>query len=148
MFHKSLEVAEAGDQLGALLRGVKREEVRRGMVMCVPGSLKAHTKFKAQVYILTKEEGGRHKPFVTNFSPSLFTKTADVTARLQLPEGKWLASPSVSLSWSSFPFTAFVFYYLSSPRSPKLFLLFLGPCFVNSLSFFSRNPPPQYSSWF
>ena len=88
MFHKSLDEAQAGDQLGALVRGIKREELRRGMVLCAPGTVKAHTKFKAQVYILTKEEGGRHKPFVSNYTPSLFTKTADVTASMQLLEGE------------------------------------------------------------
>jgi len=87
MFHKTLEVAEAGDQMGVLVRGVKREEVRRGMVMCAPGSLKARTKAKAQVYILTKAEGGRHKPFVSNFAPVLYTRTANIASSLQLPEG-------------------------------------------------------------
>ena len=88
MFHKSLEMAEAGDQLGALVRGVKREEVRRGMVMCAPGTVKAHRKVKAQVYILTKAEGGRHKPFVSKYTPTLFTRTSDVSAVMQLPEGR------------------------------------------------------------
>ena len=82
-----MDTGEAGDQLGVLVRGVKREEVRRGMVMCAPGSLKAVSKVKAQVYILTKAEGGRHKPFVSNFSPILFTRTANVASRMQLPEG-------------------------------------------------------------
>ncbi len=90
MFHKSLEIAEAGDQLGALVRGIKREEVRRGMVMCAPGSVKAHKHVKAQVYVLTKAEGGRHKPFVSGFAPTLFTRTADVAASLKLPDGKGL----------------------------------------------------------
>lgn len=88
MFHKSLEEAQAGDQLGVLVRGIKREDLRRGMVMCAPGTLKAHTKVKAQVYILTKEEGGRHKPFVSRFAPVLFTRTANVATYLELPEGK------------------------------------------------------------
>ena len=88
MFHKSLEVGQAGDQLGALIRGVKRDEVRRGMVMCAPGSVKSHTKFNAQVYVLKKEEGGRHTPFVTKYSPQLYTRTADVTAHMTLPEGQ------------------------------------------------------------
>ncbi len=87
MFHKSLEVAQAGDQLGALVRGVKRDEVRRGMVMCAPGSVKAYSKFKAQVYILTKAEGGRHKPFISNYQPIMFTRTADAPASLVLPDG-------------------------------------------------------------
>ena len=87
MFHKSLETAQAGDQLGALVRGVKRDEVRRGMVMCAPGSVKAYNKFKAQVYILTKAEGGRHKPFISNYQPIMFTRTADAPASLVLPDG-------------------------------------------------------------
>lgn len=89
MFHKSLETAQAGDQPGALIRGVKREEIRRGMVMVAPGTIKPHKEFKAQVYILTKAEGGRHTPFVTNYQPTLFTRTADVAAALQLPEGRY-----------------------------------------------------------
>ena len=90
MFHKSLDEAHAGDQLGALVRGVKRDEVRRGMVMCAPGTVKAHVKFKAQVYILTKSEGGRHTPFVSNYQPTLFTRTADAPAKMQLPDGELL----------------------------------------------------------
>lgn len=90
MFHKSLDVAQAGDQLGALIRGVKREEIRRGMVMIAPGTVKPHTEFKAQVYILTKAEGGRHKPFVSNYQPTLFTRTADVHATMKLPDGEWV----------------------------------------------------------
>ncbi len=87
MYHKSLDEARAGDQLGVLVRGIKREEIKRGMVMCAPGTLKAHTKVKAQVYILTKEEGGRHKPFVSNYSPVLFSRTANVAVFMELPEG-------------------------------------------------------------
>lgn len=110
MFHKSLDEAQAGDQLGALIRGVKREDLRRGVVMCAPDTVKAYTKFKAQVYILTKAEGGRHKPFVSNYTPTLFTKTADVTAMLKLPDGKCpastprlsLGSPPLHLALSSF----------------------------------------------
>ena len=89
MFHKSLEQDEAGDQLGALLRGVKREDIRRGMVLCQPGTVTPHSKFKAQVYVLTKEEGGRHTPFVTKYESQMFTRTADVTASMQLPEGMY-----------------------------------------------------------
>ena len=88
MFHKSLEVAEAGDQMGALVRGIKREELRRGMVMCIPGTVASHRKIKAQVYILTKAEGGRHKPFVTKYTPTLYTRTSDVSAALKLPDGR------------------------------------------------------------
>ena len=87
MFHKSLEQGEAGDQLGALLRGVKREDIRRGMVLCQPGTVTPHSKFKAQVYMLMKEEGGRHTPFVTKYESQMFTRTADITVSMQLPEG-------------------------------------------------------------
>jgi elongation factor Tu len=88
MFHKSMDMAQAGDQPGALIRGVKRDEVRRGMVMIAPGTVKSHNRFKAQVYILSKAEGGRHTPFVSNYQPTLYTRTADVCAALQLPDGK------------------------------------------------------------
>ncbi|XP_064392823.1 elongation factor Tu, mitochondrial-like isoform X2 [Halichondria panicea] len=87
MFRKSLDFGQAGDQLGALVRGIKRDEVRRGMVMCAPGTVTGHTKIQAQVYVLKKEEGGRHKPFVTGFQPQLFTRTADMTVTMALPEG-------------------------------------------------------------
>lgn len=87
MFRKSLDFGQAGDQLGALIRGVKRDEVRRGMVMCAPGTVTSHTKLRAQVYVLKKEEGGRHKPFVTGFQPQMFTRTADITVTMALPEG-------------------------------------------------------------
>ena len=87
MFHKSLDEGQAGDQLGALLRGVKREEIRRGMVLCAPGTMTPHSKFKAQVYVLKKEEGGRHTPFVSKYEPHLFTRTADMTGAVELPEG-------------------------------------------------------------
>ena len=87
MFHKSLEEGQAGDQLGALLRGVKREDVRRGQVLCQPGTVTPHSKFRAQVYVLKKEEGGRHTPFVTKYEPQMFTRTADITASVLLPEG-------------------------------------------------------------
>lgn len=90
MFHKSLDEGRAGEQLGILLRGVKRDEVRRGMVVCAPGTLSARKTFKAQVYVLKKEEGGRHTPFTTNYGPQLFTRTADVNASVTLPEGKGL----------------------------------------------------------
>ncbi|CAJ0934174.1 unnamed protein product [Ranitomeya imitator] len=93
MFHKSLDRAEAGDNLGALVRGLKREDVRRGMVMCKPGSIRPHQKVQAQVYILSKEEGGRHKPFVTNFLPVMFSLTWDMSARITLPEGKEMVMP-------------------------------------------------------
>jgi len=93
MFHKSLTRGEAGDVLGTLLRGVKREDLKRGMVLCAPDSIQARKRFKAQVYILLEEEGGRHKPFVTNYTPQLYIRTCDVAATLTLPEGKEMVMP-------------------------------------------------------
>ncbi|KIR27654.1 elongation factor Tu, mitochondrial [Cryptococcus deuterogattii 99/473] len=87
MFHKELERGEAGDNMGALLRGIKREQVRRGQVLVQPGSIKSVKKFKAQIYILTKEEGGRYTPFMANYRPQLFIRTTDVTCALTFPEG-------------------------------------------------------------
>ncbi|ORX93146.1 elongation factor Tu [Basidiobolus meristosporus CBS 931.73] len=87
MFHKELDKGMAGDNMGCLLRGVKREQVRRGMVICAPGSVKPHKKFMAQLYILTKDEGGRHTPFVNNYRPQMFFRTVDVTAILKHPPG-------------------------------------------------------------
>ncbi|KAI9275949.1 elongation factor Tu [Phascolomyces articulosus] len=87
MFRKELDRGEAGDNMGALLRGVKREQIRRGQVLCAPGSVKSHKKFMAQLYILTKEEGGRHTPFVNNYRPQMFVRTTDVTVSLTHPEG-------------------------------------------------------------
>ncbi|MCJ8749422.1 hypothetical protein PDJAM_G00176130 [Pangasius djambal] len=98
MFHQSLDRAEAGDNLGALVRGMKREDMRRGVVMCKPGSVQPHQKIKAQVYILSKEEGGRHKPFVTNFMPVMFSLTWDMACRVQLPEGKEMVMPGEDTS--------------------------------------------------
>lgn len=88
MFHKSLDRGEAGDNLGALLRGLKREDVTRGMVMCKPGTVAPHTKFEAQMYVLSASEGGRHTPFVNGYRPQIFTRTADITCNIVLPEGK------------------------------------------------------------
>ncbi|WWD04582.1 translation elongation factor Tu [Kwoniella europaea PYCC6329] len=87
MFHKELERGEAGDNMGALLRGIKREQVRRGQVLVQPGSIKSVKKFKAQLYILTKEEGGRYTPFMANYRPQLFIRTTDVTVSLTFPDG-------------------------------------------------------------
>src|SRR5947199_130101 len=87
MFRKLLDQGEAGDNVGCLLRGTKREEVERGQVLCKPGSVKPHTKFKAEAYILTKEEGGRHTPFFTNYRPQFYFRTTDVTGIVTLPEG-------------------------------------------------------------
>ncbi|KAI5481312.1 elongation factor Tu [Pseudohyphozyma bogoriensis] len=87
MFHKELERGEAGDNMGALLRGVKREQIKRGMVLAFPGSVKPSRKFKASLYILTKEEGGRYTPFMNNYRPQLFIRTSDVTVGLTFPPG-------------------------------------------------------------
>ncbi|KAF8898668.1 elongation factor Tu [Infundibulicybe gibba] len=87
MFHKELERAEAGDNMGALLRGIKREQVRRGQVIVSPGSIKAVKKFLAQIYVLTKDEGGRYTPFMSNYRPQLFLRTADITVSLTFPDG-------------------------------------------------------------
>lgn len=87
MFHKNLDQGEAGDNMGALLRSIKREELRRGQVLCAPGSIKPAKKFSAQIYILTKEEGGRYTPFSNHYRPQLFIRTADVTVSLTHPEG-------------------------------------------------------------
>ena len=88
MFQKSLSEGQAGDSLGVLLRGIKQENLRRGMVLCAPGTVIPHSKFKAQVYVLKEEEGGRHTPFMTKYKPHLFTWTADVPSSMQLPEGE------------------------------------------------------------
>jgi len=93
MFHKQLESGQAGDVLGTLIRGVKREEVKRGMVLCKPGTVKAHKKCRAQVYILKKEEGGRHKPFISNYTPQMYVRTGDVAATITLAEGKEFVMP-------------------------------------------------------
>ena len=93
MFRKLLDQGEAGDNVGVLLRGTKREEVERGQVLCKPGSITPHTKFKAEAYILTKEEGGRHKPFFTNYRPQFYFRTTDVTGVCILPEGTDMVMP-------------------------------------------------------
>jgi len=93
MFRKLLDQGEAGDNIGALLRGIDREGVERGQVLCKPGSVKPHRKFKAEVYILTKEEGGRHTPFFTNYRPQFYFRTTDVTGVVTLPEGTEMVMP-------------------------------------------------------
>jgi len=93
MFRKLLDQGEAGDNVGCLLRGTKREEVERGQVLCKPGSVKPHTKFKAEAYILTKEEGGRHTPFFTNYRPQFYFRTTDVTGVVHLPAGTEMVMP-------------------------------------------------------
>ncbi|CAG8566612.1 2716_t:CDS:2 [Funneliformis caledonium] len=87
MFHKELDKGMAGDNMGALLRGVKREQIRRGQVIAAPGTVKSHKKFLAQLYILTKEEGGRHTPFMQNYRPQMYFRTSDVTVNLTYPKG-------------------------------------------------------------
>lgn len=93
MFRKTLESAVAGDNIGALLRGVDRTEIERGQVLAKPGSIRPHTKFKAQVYVLTKEEGGRHTPFFSNYRPQFYFRTTDVTGVVKLPEGTEMVMP-------------------------------------------------------
>jgi elongation factor Tu len=93
MFRQLLDQGQAGDNIGALLRGVDRNDVERGQVLCKPGSVTPHTKFKAQAYILTKEEGGRHTPFFTNYRPQFYFRTTDVTGVVTLPEGKEMVLP-------------------------------------------------------
>jgi elongation factor Tu len=93
MFRKLLESGEAGDNIGALLRGTKREDVERGQVLAKPGTITPHTRFKAEAYILTKEEGGRHTPFFTNYRPQFYFRTTDVTGMVALPEGTEMVMP-------------------------------------------------------
>jgi elongation factor Tu len=93
MFRKLLDSASAGDNVGVLLRGTKKEEVERGMVLAKPASIKPHTKFKAEVYVLTKDEGGRHTPFFTNYRPQFYFRTSDVTGTLTLPKGVEMVMP-------------------------------------------------------
>ncbi|MGX7350402.1 protein-synthesizing GTPase [Enterococcus canis] len=93
MFRKLLDYAEAGDNIGALLRGVAREDIQRGQVLSKPGTITPHTKFKAEVYVLTKEEGGRHTPFFTNYRPQFYFRTTDVTGVVELPEGTEMVMP-------------------------------------------------------
>jgi len=93
MFHKLLDYAEAGENVGLLLRGIKRTDVKRGQVLCKPGTIKAHSKFEAQVYVLSKDEGGRHTPFFSNYRPQLFCRTADITGVISLPKGTEMVLP-------------------------------------------------------
>jgi elongation factor Tu len=98
MFRKVLDEALPGDNVGVLLRGVERDEVERGMVLAAPGSIKPHTKFEAQVYVLTKEEGGRHTPFFTGYKPQFYIRTTDVTGTIYLPEGVEMVMPGDNLN--------------------------------------------------
>jgi elongation factor Tu len=93
MFNKLLDQGQAGDNIGALLRGTKKNEVERGQVLCKPGSITPHVEFEANVYVLTKEEGGRHKPFFNNYRPQFYFRTTDVTGTITLPEGKEMVVP-------------------------------------------------------
>ncbi len=99
MFRKLLDQGEAGDNVGLLLRGVDREGIERGQVLCKPGSVKPHTKFEAEAYILTKEEGGRHTPFFANYRPQFYFRTTDVTGTVKLPEGTEMVMPGDNLKF-------------------------------------------------
>ena len=100
MFRKTLDYAEAGDNIGALLRGVSRKDIERGQVLCKPGSIHPHTKFKGQVYVLKKEEGGRHKPFFSNYRPQFYFRTTDVTGIITLPDGVQMCNPGDNIEIS------------------------------------------------
>jgi elongation factor Tu len=98
MFRKLLDRGEAGDNVGILLRGIERDGVERGQVLCKPKSVNPHTKFEAEAYILTKEEGGRHTPFFANYRPQFYFRTTDVTGTVQLPEGTEMVMPGDNVS--------------------------------------------------
>lgn len=98
MFRKLLDQGEAGDNIGALLRGIKKEEVERGQVLAKPGSITPHTEFKGEIYVLTKEEGGRHTPFFTGYKPQFYFRTTDITGEVQLPEGIEMVMPGDNVS--------------------------------------------------
>ncbi len=98
MFRKLLDQGEAGDNIGVLLRGTKREDVERGQVLAKPGTITPHTRFAAEAYILTKEEGGRHTPFFTNYRPQFYFRTTDVTGTVRLPEGTEMVMPGDNIS--------------------------------------------------
>jgi len=100
MFRKLLDSGQAGDNVGVLLRGIDREGVERGQVLCKPKSVLPHTKFEAQAYILTKEEGGRHTPFFANYRPQFYFRTTDVTGTVQLPEGTEMVMPGDNLKFN------------------------------------------------
>jgi len=93
MFRKEMDQGEAGDNVGILLRGTKKEDIERGMVLCKPGSITPHTKFTAEIYVLSKEEGGRHTPFFNNYRPQFYVRTTDVTGSITLPEGTEMVMP-------------------------------------------------------
>jgi elongation factor Tu len=93
MFRKLLDQGQAGDNIGVLLRGTKKEDVERGQVLAKPGSITPHTHFEAQVYVLTKDEGGRHKPFFSNYRPQFYFRTTDITGSISLPDGVEMCMP-------------------------------------------------------
>jgi len=98
MFNKSLDEGRAGDNAGLLLRGIKKDEVERGQVLAKPGTITPHTEFEGEVYILTKEEGGRHKPFFKGYKPQFYIRTTDVTGEVQLPEGTEMVMPGDTIN--------------------------------------------------
>ena len=98
MFRKLLDQGEAGDNVGVLLRGTKREEVERGQVLAKPGSITPHTKFKCEAYVLTKDEGGRHTPFFSNYRPQFYFRTTDVTGSVELPDGTEMVMPGDNIA--------------------------------------------------
>jgi elongation factor Tu len=100
MFRKLLDQGQAGDNIGALLRGIDKEDVQRGQVLAKPGSITPHTDFEAQVYVLTKEEGGRHKPFFSNYRPQFYFRTTDITGSVSLPEGTEMVMPGDNTAMS------------------------------------------------
>jgi len=100
MFRKLLDEAQAGDNIGILLRGIEKEELERGMVVAAPGSITPHTKFKAEVYVLSKEEGGRHTPFFNGYRPQFFFRTLDITGNIKLPEGVEMVMPGDNVNMS------------------------------------------------
>ena len=100
MFRKTLDEGEAGDNIGALLRGVDRTQVERGQVLAKPGSIQTHKKFKGEVYVLTKDEGGRHTPFFSNYRPQFYFHTTDVTGVIELPEGVEMVMPGDNVTFT------------------------------------------------
>jgi elongation factor Tu len=98
MFRKLLDSGQAGDNVGVLLRGTKREDVERGQVLAKPGTITPHTKFKAETYVLTKDEGGRHTPFFSNYRPQFYFRTTDVTGSVTLPEGTEMVMPGDNIA--------------------------------------------------
>jgi len=100
MFRKLLDQGQAGDNVGLLLRGTKKEDIERGQVLCKPGSIKPHTKFEGEVYVLTKEEGGRHTPFFKGYRPQFYFRTTDVTGSVELPEGVEMVMPGDNIKVS------------------------------------------------